>query len=92
MARARKLNSSKIRKIFQSPETAKALSRRFGVSTQMIYLIRSGGYYGDITKGLKRAGKVGRDALHAVQPRIDINALADAVLDRLIKRLRVAKA
>jgi hypothetical protein len=88
MARKRKLNSAQIREIFRSREPAKALSQQFGVSQQMIYLIRSGRYYADITGGPKRARKASRSALLSAQPSVDVNALADAVIDRLIKRLR----
>jgi hypothetical protein len=91
MARKRKLNSAQIREIFRSREPTKALSQQFGVSQQMIYLIRSGRYYPDITGGPKRARKASRSALLSAQPSVDVNALADAVIDRLIKRLRTGK-
>jgi hypothetical protein len=92
MARKRKLTSPQIRRIFQSPKTAKALSLQFAISPQMIYLIRSGRYYGGITRGLKRATKDARGVQRSLGSRIDLNALADAIIDRLIKRLRTVKA
>lgn len=84
MDRRRKITNSQIRKIFRSPETAKALGRRFGISEQMIYLIRSRRVHHGITRGLKR-GTTSR----SVSPKIDTVALADAIIDRLIKRLRL---
>jgi len=84
MDHRRKISDSQIRAIFGSPETAKVLGSRFGVSEQMIYLIRSRRVHRDLTKGLVR----GRPARQA-SPKIDAAALADAIIDRLIKRLRL---
>ena len=84
MDHRRKISDSQIRAIFKSPETAKALGRRFGVSEQMIYLIRSRRVHDRITKGLKR-GTAPRPA----STKIDTAALADAIIDRLVKRLRL---
>jgi hypothetical protein len=82
--RRRKISDSQIRAIFKSPETAKALGRRFGVSEQMVYLIRSRRVHDQITKGLKRGMPI-----RPVSARIDTVALADAIIDRLLRRLRV---
>ncbi len=84
MDHRRKISDSQIRAIFKSPETAKALGRRFGVSEQMIYLIRSRRVHDRITKGLKRG-----TAARPVSTRIDTAALADAIIDRLVRRLRL---
>ena len=84
MDRRRKMSDSQIRAIFKSPETAKTLGRRFGVSEQMIYLIRSRRVHRDLTKGLAR----GRPARPA-STKIDTIALADAIIDGFIKRLRL---
>jgi hypothetical protein len=82
--RRRKISDSQIRAIFKSPETAKALGRRFGVSEQMVYLIRSRRVHDQITKGLKRGMP-----MRPVSTKIDTVALADAIIDRLLRRLRV---
>lgn len=84
MDRRRKISDSQIRTIFKSPEPAKALGSRFGVSEQMVYLIRSRRVHNRITKGLKRGMPV-----RAASTKIDTVALADAIIDRLIRRLRL---
>lgn len=83
MDRRRKINDSQIREIFKSPERASALSKRFRISEQTIYLIRSGREHRGITQGLKRG-----TATRAPAVNVDTIALADAIIDRLIKRLR----
>ena len=85
MDRRRKISDSQIRTIFKSAETAKALGTRFGVSEQMVYLIRSRRVHDDVTKGLKR----GTAVRPAASTKIDTVALADAIIDRLIRRLRL---
>ena len=84
MDRRRKISDSQIRTIFKSPEPAKALGRRFGVSEQMVYLIRSRRVHSRLTKGLKRG-----TAIRTASAKIDTVALADAIIDRLIRRLRL---
>jgi hypothetical protein len=89
MPRKRKLTPAAVRRIFKSNETAKALGTRYGVSQNMIYLIRSGRAHQGLTKGLPARDRQrrGRPAT-AANVNIDIKALADALLDRLIARLR----
>jgi hypothetical protein len=91
LARRGKLKPTQIRKIFGATETAKALGKRFGVSPQMIYLIRSGRAYRTITDGLttNRREVTPKHSRSATAPQIDVNALADAIIDRLIIRLKV---
>ncbi len=90
MARRGKLTPSAVRKIFKSEATAAALSSQYGVSQNMIYLIRSGRAHQRITGTLTPAKtRLSRQAARG--SRIDINALADALLDRLVKRLRLAR-
>lgn len=84
MDRRRKISDTQIRTIFKSPETAKALGRRFGVSEQMVYLIRSRRVHDRVTKGLKRGMP-----MRPAATKIDTVALADAIIDRLLRRLRV---
>ena len=52
MARRGKLKPAAVRNIFKSAETAKALGARYGVSQNMIYLIRSGRAHHKLTNGL----------------------------------------
>jgi hypothetical protein len=89
MPRKRKLTPTAVRKIFKSREIAAAIAPQYGVSAGMIHMIRQGRRYHEITEGIiapKRAR--GRQKSLTVNPKVDIDALADAVLDRLIARLR----
>ncbi len=89
MARKGKLGSAAVRKIFKSVETAKALGSRYGVSQNMIYLIRSGRAHQKVTGGLAAPKRTrGRRSAQAPDARIDINKLADALLNRIVARLR----
>ena len=90
MARTRKLTPAAVRKIFSSSETAKALSDRYGVSQNMIYLIRSGRAHKALTKGLAtpKRSRGGRPKSSVIGTKGAIDALADALLDRLIARFR----
>jgi len=77
-----------VRKIFTSKETAKALSTHHGVSVNMVYLIRSGRAHGKLTEGLPAPRRTrGRRATYARDVKIDIKALANAVVDGLVARL-----
>ena len=89
MPRKRKLTQAAVRSIFNSNETAKTLGARYGVSQNMIYLIRSGRAHQRLTNGLpaRKRQRPGRLS-SAANMKIDINALADALLDRIIARLR----
>jgi transposase-like protein len=89
MPRKRKLTPAAVRKIFQSSDTAAAIAPQFGVSAGMIHMIRQGRRYNEITQGLvapKRAR--GRRAATKQTAQLDLGALADAILDRLVARLR----
>jgi hypothetical protein len=87
MARKRKLTPATVRKIFKSAETGKALSAQFGVSQHMIYLIRSGRAHQKTTSGLEASKRArGRKASRTPTAKIDVNALADALLDRIMAR------
>jgi len=83
MPRKRKLTPAAVRRIFKSNETAKTLGTRYGVSQNMIYLVRSGRAHKKLTKAL-----AGSKRSRGSDLKIDINALADALLDRIIARLR----
>lgn len=85
MARGYKLRPSTVRKIFSSTEPAPAMAKRFGVSTNLIYLIRQGRVHKKVTKGLAPA--VRSKGTKSATPAIDLDALADAVIDRLVSRL-----
>jgi hypothetical protein len=89
MPRKRKLTPAAVRKIFKSPETAAAMAPQYGVSTGMIHMIRQGRRYHEITEGIiapKRAR--GHQKFPTANPKFDIDALADAIVDRLIARLQ----
>jgi hypothetical protein len=89
VARRGKLTPNAVRAISKSPESAVATARRFKVSGQFDYLIRAGRIHKAITARLTAPVRKGR---RQITPRtgikFDINALADAILDRLVKRLR----
>lgn len=88
MPRRRKLTNAAVRKIFKSDETAKALGAHHGVSQNMIYLIRSGRAHQKLTNGLAApTRKRGRGSSRVSDVQIDIKALANALVDRLIARL-----
>ena len=88
MPRRRKLTNAAVRNIFTSQETAKALGARYGVSINMIYLIRSGRAHGKITAGLPAPKRTrGRRAAVVRDVKIDVKALADALIERLATRL-----
>jgi hypothetical protein len=87
MARKRKLTPATVRKIFKSADTGKALAAQFGVSQHMIYLIRSGRAHQKTTTGLDTPKRSrGRKASRVPSSNIDMNALADALLDRFMAR------
>jgi hypothetical protein len=85
MDRRRKVSDSDIRQIFRSAEPAPVLSKQFGISEQMVYLIRSGRAHSRITQGLHKP-----TATRAAADKVVIIAIADAIIDRLIARLRTA--
>jgi hypothetical protein len=85
MDRRRKINDSQIRAIFLSAENTSVLSKRYGVSGQMIYLIRSGRVHGGITKGLRAPIRTNASRASKTD---STEALADAIIDKLVKRLR----
>lgn len=82
MDKRRKISDPDIRQIFKSSEPAPVLGKRFGISEQMIYLIRSGRVHARITQGIQKA-----PARQAAASNVDTIALADAIIDRLIARL-----
>ena len=89
MPRKRKLTPAAVRRIFKSAGSAKALAERYGVSTNLVHMIRQGRRHEKITAGLAAPKRVGgRKASRPAEVKIDIRALADALLERLIARLR----
>jgi hypothetical protein len=89
MPRKQKLSAAAVRKIYTSKESAQSLSARYGVSPNAVYLIRQGRRRQDITRLLTKGTvtRKRRTTRRAAKP-IDMRVLADAVLDRLIARLR----
>ena len=94
MARPRKLNRTAVRAIFRSPDTAAEIAPRFHVSTALVSQIRQKRRYQDVTRGLKvpRRSRGRRRAEENLRrPRrdaIEFTRLVDAVVDRLMRRLR----
>ena len=89
MPRRQKLSDAAVRKIYASKDSAKELSTQYGVSVNTVYLIRQGRRRQDVT-GASAARRVGarRQVRRPAERPVDINALADAVIDRLLKRLK----
>lgn len=88
MARPKKLTPAAVRSIFKSTEPATKVGPRFGVSTNLIYLIRSGRIHKKITSNLAVPKKAkGRQRAATIAANIDMDALADAIIDRLMARL-----
>lgn len=87
MARRSKLTPAQIRQIFRSADTAKVLASRYRVSEQTIYLIRAGRAHGPITKGLAASPKRRQRGATAIT-QINLDALADKIIERLIRRLK----
>jgi hypothetical protein len=84
-----KLSPAAVHKIFKSTDTAKVLGARHGVSQQMVYLIKSGRVHKKLTSGLTAPPRTrGRRTARKPDVRSDINALADALLKRIIARLK----
>ena len=88
MARAKKLTPAAARAIFKSTESAPKVAARFGVSTNLIYLIRQGKIHKKVTAKLATPSRVnGRSRLAPSVANIDIKSLADAIIDRFMARL-----
>jgi hypothetical protein len=85
MDRRRKVSDQAIRQIFVSREPASALGRRFHISEQMIYLIRSRRAHASLTNALRR--DTTNLKKQPVLTNTDIAALADAIIERLVNRL-----
>ena len=64
------------------------MAKRFGVSTNLIYLIRQGRVHKKITGGLASPAPVKKTKGKTDARAIDLDALADAIIDRLVARLR----
>ena len=91
MPRKGKLTRAAVRRIFQSPNTAASLAPEYGVSDGLIHMIRQGRRYQEFTRDLvasKRTRGRRKSMTPSRQVNVDIDALADAILDRLVKRLR----
>ncbi|HUK58754.1 MAG TPA: hypothetical protein VLV50_05935 [Stellaceae bacterium] len=88
MARAKKLKPATVRTIFKSTESAPKVAARFGVSTNLVYLIRQGKIHKKVTARLARPVRTtlrGRPSSIG-STNINIKVLADAIIDRLVAR------
>jgi hypothetical protein len=89
LARRRKLTPKAVRAIFKSLESAPQAARQFKVSTQLVYLIRAKRIHKAVTARLKAPMRVARgQKIPRPAFKIDIRALADAIVESLAKRLR----
>lgn len=85
MAKKRKLAPAVVRTIFKSTDSAPAVARRFKVSANLVYLIRSKRIHKAVTARLKAPL---RRATARARIQIDIDRLADAIVKRIADRLR----
>jgi hypothetical protein len=88
MPRRRKLTPAAVRNIYKSTETAKTQAERFGVSANLVYMIRQGRRHQGLTKGI--AAPVRKRGRRSANPGggMDLNVLADRIIDRLVARLK----
>ena len=88
MARPRKLTPAAVRKIFKSTGSAPTLAKQFGVSANLVYLIRNGRIHKKVTGAMAAPARaLGRQRTTGGSANIDVKALADAIIDRLSARL-----
>jgi transposase-like protein len=96
MARRRgrgKLNPAKVRAIFTSRDPAKEIATKYGVSHNLVYLIQARRIHKTVTENIRaprRTRRRGRAMTTARTGtvRVDLNKLANAIVKRLIMRLR----
>jgi hypothetical protein len=87
MARVKRLKPATVRTIFKSTEAAPRVAVRFGVSTNLVYLIRQGKIHKKITARLTRPARTTlRGRPSSIAANINIKVLADAIVDRLVAR------
>jgi len=90
--RRRKLSPAQVRAIFKSREPAVKTAAKYGVSPNLVYVIQARHIHKAITQNMKaprrtrRRGRAG--SARAGTVRVDLNKLADAIVKRLISRLR----
>jgi transposase-like protein len=88
MARARKLTPAAVRAIFKSTESAPKVASRFGVSTNLVYLIRQEKVQKKVTAKLATPSRANSRSRRVPSvPNIDVRSLADAIIDRFMARL-----
>jgi hypothetical protein len=88
MARPKKLTPAAVKSIFKSSDPAAKVGARFGVSTNLVYLIRSGRIHKKITSTMSAPAKApAKQRAATIAAGINMNALADAIIDRLMARL-----
>lgn len=89
MPRKSKLSPAAVRRICASKESVKDLVARYGVTASYIYAIRRGhGRKGVAGTPTAAKGRREQKPTRARSEELDINALADALIDRVIARLK----
>jgi hypothetical protein len=88
MARPKKLTPAAVRRIFKSTGSAPTIAKQFGVSANLVYLIRTGRIHKKATVAMAAPARP-RERQRATggSANIDVKALADAIIDRLSARL-----
>ena len=88
MARPKKLTPAAVRRIFKSTGSAPTIAKQFGVSANLVYLIRNGRIHKKVTGAMAAPARArGRRGSADTAANINVNALADAIIDRLSVRL-----
>jgi hypothetical protein len=88
MARPKKLTPAAVRSIFKSTGSAPTIAKQFGVSANLVYLIRNGRIHKKVTGAMAAPARArGRRGSADTAANINVNALADAIIDRLSVRL-----
>jgi transposase-like protein len=88
MAGPKRLSPRIVRAIFQSAESAPATAKRYGVSPNLVYLIRGRRIHKATTMGLKSPQITRREGRK--QPaarRIDVDRLVDAISRNVVREL-----
>jgi hypothetical protein len=89
----RKLTPAKVHAIFKSVDPVVKIAKRFKVSPNLVYLIHGRKIHQALTQNIRAPRRTGRRrrrgvVARATTVRIDLNRLADKIIQRLIQRLR----
>jgi hypothetical protein len=91
MAGPKRLSPATVRAIFRSKETAPTLAKRYGVSTNLVYLIQQRKIHKAVTENIRKPIRKRRTSAARARaqfsPRLDVNQLADRVAEIVTMRV-----